>query len=44
MNFAPSETSINIRAGIMKSGKSDTSINAPIDTKKGGEHISDWSC
>jgi hypothetical protein len=33
MNFAPSETPINIRAGIMKSGKSNTSINAPTDTK-----------
>jgi hypothetical protein len=33
MNFAPSETPIYIRAGIMNSGKSNTSINAPTDTK-----------
>jgi hypothetical protein len=33
MNFAPSETPTDIRAGIMKSNKSNTTINAPTDTK-----------
>ena len=40
MNFATSDTAINIRAGTMNSGKSEISINAPTDTKNKAANMS----